>query len=1219
MQEEIWQELAAESVEQLSRQLPPAQPGQRKLFLLNGAALKKVLDSAPVEKNSAVFESQAILTLPMPDGRLMRFRIQESPIFESRLAIQYPDIKSYRGQGIDDSSATMRASWSSLGFQALVLSESGASTILPTASDAAIYASSNGQELTDQLRCEVDESKVIYREQNAPQMPAVPVGTTLRTYRIAIATTSEYSAQFGSGNLAQTTASINVWLNAANAIYERELSVRLILIGNNDQVVYTSEPDPFTNGDPAAMLTQVRTTMRDRIGTANYDLGHVFGTGGSGVAYVGVVCSTFGDAAGPFKGGGVSLMGGTAGNSTYVGLWTHEVGHQFNAAHNYNGTAGSCGPGGREPTSAYESGGGFTIMSYPGVCDTDNISFSRDLRFHAKSFDSMSSYLASSGGCAQTSATGNNIPTVNGGSNFTIPKNTPFTLMASGSDADSGDVPNLRYVWEQYDAGGTAYANPPYDDSGDTSASTRPIFRPFSILASPSRTFPSLTYILNNANNPPDFDGNGLRTAEELPRIGRTLNFRVTIRDQRGGVNFDDVQLQVAGGAGPFAVTAPETPAFWVGGTSQTVSWNVAGTNTTPVSCANVKISLSTDGGNTFPIVVLASTPNDGSETIVVPAGFSSTTARIKVEAVGNIFFDISEVNFTLQPGSCTYSINPTVQNFSGAGGTGTVSVTAPAGCTWTAASNVGWVTINGGTSGSGNGSVAFTVSANTGVARTGTLTIAGQIFTVVQGGSCPAISLNPSTLPNGTVGTAYSSTTISASGGLAPYTFSFTGALPPGLTLPSGGVLSGTPAAAGTYSFTVQAADINGCTGSRAYSVTIAPVGLQFYPLPKPIRLLDTRAGQPGCDTPGAPITGGTDRMQLARGTCDGVTIPANALAITGNVTPISNATGFLTLYPSNAVRTLVASSNFTAGRIINNVYTVGLGQDGAFKIYASTTTDVVVDVSGYFAPPGTGGLYFHPLPSPIRLLETRQGQPGCSNPGTPLAAGSTRTQQGRVTCSGVTIPNAADALVGNATVVSPAAQGFITLFPSDATQPTVASGNYTAGSVVNTPFTVGLGADGAFKIFTTQTTNLVIDVLGYYSQEASDVNGTGNLFYSLGAPIRLLDSRAGAIACYSPDAPFSAGVEYLQQAGGNCSGQTIPSNASAVLGNVTAVTPPSGFLTLWPSNISRPATATSNFAAGQTANRHFIVRLGPDDAFKLYVSAATDLVIDLSGYFAP
>ena len=1223
MQEEIWLELMTGSGDQLSQ---PHGPGtsalrrQTKYFRLNESALKSVLYRAPMEKSRELAESEAVLVLPKPDGTLERFRIEESPIFESPLKDQYPGIKSFRGQGIDDPAATMRFSWSPLGFQALVLSGNGAFTVLPTSGDKTIYASSNGQELTDKLRCEVDDSKIIYRESNSLPTPLAPVGSTLRTFRIAIATTSEYSSQYGGGDVGQTIASINVWLNAANAIYERELSVRMILVGNNSQVVYTSEPDPFSNGDPSTMLAQVRTTLRDQIGSANYDLGHVFGTGGAGVSYIGVVCNAAADGNGPFKGGGVSLMGGAAGNSTYVGLWTHEVGHQFGADHSFNGTSSFCGiVGGRNANSAYESGSGITLMSYAGVCDSDNLSFDRDLRFHAKSFDSITNYLTNAGSCAQTSATGNHIPTVNGGTDFTIPQNTPFTLTASGGDADAGDVPNLRYVWEQYDAGGSNYANPPYDDGLDTAASTRPIFRPFSPTVSSSRTFPSLTYILNNTNVPPDFDGNGFRTAEVLPRIGRMLNFRVTVRDQRGGVNYDDVQLQVASNAGPFLVTAPESSVTWTGGTAQTVNWSVAGTNLGPVNCANVKISLSTDGGNTFPIVVTPSTPNDGSETIIVPTGFTSSAARIKVEAVGNIFFDISGVNFTLQPGSCSYSLNASSQNFTGAGGNGSVNVITPAGCAWVATSNVGWVMINSGTPGNGNGTVSFTVAANLGVARNGTLTIAGQTFTVTQATSCSTITVNPPALSGSTVGTAYPQTTITATGGGAPYAFSFTGTLPPGLSLSSGGVLDGTPTAAGTYSFTVQATDANGCTGAQVYSVTINAIGLRFYPLSKPIRLLDTRAGQTGCDSPGAPIAGGTDRTQLARRTCDSVTIPANAIAITGNITPIPGATGFLTLYPSNSPRPNAASSNFAAGKIVNNVYTVGLGADGSFKIYASATTEVVVDVSGYFAPPSAEGLYFHPLPTPIRLLETRQGQMGCDTPGAPLAAGSTRTEPGRVMCNSVTIPATAQALVGNATVVSPAAQGFITLFPSDAVQPMVANGNYTAGSVVNTPFTIGLGADGAFKIYTLQATELVVDVLGYYSPDATDANGTGQLFYPLGAPVRLMDSRAGQNACFTPGAPFTGGIEYTQQAIGSCGSQIVPANATAVLGNVTTVNPAGGFLTLWPSNVGRPFVATSNFTAGQTSNRHFITGLGADGAFKLYASGNTDLVIDLSGYFAP
>ncbi|MEK7831631.1 MAG: reprolysin-like metallopeptidase [Acidobacteriota bacterium] len=1217
-QDVIWRELTADSGNQFSRQ---PDLGQTKLFRLNVEALKTALSDAPMERLGDLTESSAVLIVPMPNGEPVRFRIQESNIMEPALSERYPEIKSYRGQGIDDPAMTMRADWSPLGFHALVLGAGEAFTVLPSAGgNSTIYASSNAKELTDKLRCEVDESKVIYREPNTPQSINASVGGTLRTYRIAIATTSEYTSQFGGGDVAQTIASINVWLNAANAIYERELAVRMILIGNNSQVVYTSEPDPFTNGDGSAMLGQVRATLRDQIGSANYDLGHVFGTGGAGVAYVGVACSAADDGGGPFKGGGVSLMGGAAGNSTYVGLWTHEIGHQFGANHSFNGTTSFCGGSNRSPGSAYESGSGSTIMSYAGVCDSDNIVFSRDLRFHSKSFDSITSYITNAGTCAQTSATGNNVPTINGGTDFTIPKNTPFTLTGAGNDADAADVPNLRYSWEQYDSGGTSYGNPPYDDSGDTNASTRPIFRAFPIVASPSRTFPSLTYILNNANDPPDTDGSGLRTAEELPRIGRSLNFRVTIRDQRGGVNTDDVQLQVATNAGPFVVTAPESPVTWTGGANQTVSWSVAATDIGPVSCANVKISLSTDGGNTFPTVIVASTPNDGSETIIVPVGFNSTTARIKVEAVGNVFFDISGVNFTVQPGSCSYSINPTSQNFSGSGGNGSVNVTASTGCAWTAISNAGWVTINSGTPGNGNGAVNYTVAVNPGAARNGTMTIAGQTFTVTQATNCPAITLNPTTLPAGTVGATYTQATITAAGGTSPYAFSVVaGALPPGLSLSSGGLLSGNPTGAGTYGFTIQATDNTGCAGTRAYTVTISPVGLMFYPLSKPVRLLDTRAGEIGCDMPGAPIVGGTERTQLARRTCDGVTIPASALAITGNITPVPNAPGYLTLYPSNATRPTVASSNFVSGEIVNNVFTVGLGADGSFKIYASATTEVIVDVSGYFAPPGAGGLYFHPLSQPIRLLETRVGETGCDTPGAPINGGTSRTQSGRVTCNGITIPNAAQALAGNATVVFPAAAGYITLFPSTATQPLVASGNYVGADIVNTPFTVGLGTDGAFKIFTTATTHIVVDVLGYYSPDATDVNGAGYLFYSLGAPVRLLDSRAGQSGCYTPGAMFTGGVEYSQLATGGCGGQTIPANASAVLGNATTVNPVTGYLTLWPSNVSRPLVATSNFDTGQIVNRHFITGIGPDGRFKLYSAGTTDLVIDLSGYFAP
>ncbi|MGH9798934.1 MAG: hypothetical protein ACRD82_01080, partial [Blastocatellia bacterium] len=395
--------------------------------------------------------------------------------------------------------------------------------------------------------------------------------------------------------------------------------------------------------------------------------------------------------------------------------------------------------------------------------------------------------------------------------------------------------------------------------------------------------------------------------------------------------------------------------------------------------------------------------------------------------------------------------------------------------------------------------------------------------------------------------------------------------------------------------------------------------------PLASPIRLLDTRVGESGCDAPGAAITGGTSRTQTARRTCSGQTIPANAMAITGNITTVQSGGGYLTLYPSDATLPLVANSNFAANEVLNNVFTVGLGEpDGAFKIFVTTTTDVVVDVTGYYAPPGAanpGGLYFHPLPKPIRLLDTRPLATGCTTPGTPIPAATDTTQSSHLTCDSVTIPSTAKAIVGNATVVGPPNNGYLTLFPADVTRPLVASSNYRSGQTMNAPFTVGLSPTGQFKIYSVSMTELVIDVLGYYSADVTDVNGTGLLFTVLPTPVRLFESRPGQVGCTTPGVPLTGGATTTQNARGVCDGVTIANSALAIVGNATVVTPSAmGYLTFWPSTATMPLAAASNYTAGKTFNRHFIVGLGAaDGAFNMFSLATTHLVIDVSGYFAP
>jgi hypothetical protein len=655
----VWQALGP------AQNAPQGIPQNARSFRLNPTALERLLARAPQESSAPLALSPAVITLPLPNGVYGRFRLEESSILEPGLAARFPAIKSYRGQGLDDPRLSLRGDWSPQGFHALILGPDYSITIQPLkwgeTLDYVSYSGLGSAETVDDLQCFV-EGKTDIRPGAARRVERTTAsGPTRRHYRIAIAATGEYSQAFGGGTVGGTVASINTWLNALNAIYERELALRLTLVNNTDIIYLDGATDPYTNGVTGTMLNEVRTDLRDKVGAGNYDAGHVLGTGGAGLAFVGAVCNNgeFNeDNFGPVKGGGVTLILPQFGNALSTNLIAHEIGHLFGAQHSFNATLGSCGNNGRAGASAVESGAGLTIMSYAGQCAPDNLTSSAELRFHAHSYTQITNYVTSGDGaaCGTTVMTGNNPPTVNGGADYIIPRQTPFTLTATGSDADGNDAANLTYTWEQVDAGGpcpgvNCYSNPPYTDGNDASTTTRPLFRPYSPTFSPARTFPLLTYILNNANTAPA-TVNGFQTADFLPVVGRTLNFRVVARDQRGGVNDDDVQLTVDGNAGPFLVTSQDQTVSWIGGTQQNVTWSVNNTNNAPINCAEVSILLSTDGGQTFPVTLLANTPNDGSEPITVPQGIVTSTARIKVQAVGNVFFDINNANLGLVPGN---------------------------------------------------------------------------------------------------------------------------------------------------------------------------------------------------------------------------------------------------------------------------------------------------------------------------------------------------------------------------------------------------------------------------------------------------------------------------------------------------------------------------------------------------------------------------------------
>lgn len=626
----FWENTPESSVSQVGTRY--IVPDKYQTKWLNVLALQQFLADVPERFTSAALETSQlpVFILPDPDGRSVRFQLTESPVMHPDLQAQYPEIRCYTGYGIDDPTAFLKCDLTPHGFHAMVTNGTQGTYFVDPYSFGdrdnyvVYYKKDYPRPAGKEFECKTGPGKPI--DEPADPLDVPEQGSCqLRRYRLALACTAEYTS-FQGGSVALALAAMNTSMNRVNGIYEKELAVTMQLVANNNLLVYTNSiTDPYTNDDSNALTNENQVNCDAMIGTANYDIGHVFSTAGGGLACLGCVC---------VNGAKASAETGTdfpIGDGFDVDYVAHEMGHQFNGDHTFNGTASSCGGGNRNLPTAYEPGSGSTIMAYAGICGAQNVQTNSDAYFHASSLVETGTYIIGTGAtCGTIINTSNNPPTASAGSNYTIPKSTPFTLTASGTDPNGNA---LTYNWEQFN--NNSSTQPPL-----ATATGGPNFRSFAATTSPSRTFPALSAII--ANTTP--------TWEVLPSVARTMNFRVNVRDNAspyGCTEKSDMTVTVNGTAGPFQVTAPNTAVSWAGNSTQTITWNVAGTTTNSVNCANVKISLSTDGGFTYPTVLLASTANDGTENIVMP-NISTTTARVKIEGVGNIFFDISNANFTI-------------------------------------------------------------------------------------------------------------------------------------------------------------------------------------------------------------------------------------------------------------------------------------------------------------------------------------------------------------------------------------------------------------------------------------------------------------------------------------------------------------------------------------------------------------------------------------------
>ena len=633
----------------------------------SAAELVNQLQNAPLEGTT----SQGLeFFLPLPNGGFERVSAFESPIMAPELAAKLPTLKTYKVIGLDNPLISGRLDASPEGFHGFLNTEQGVVYIEPESSYSSngsketyrSFNKSNFPSAKHEFKCSVighdHGDSPLQSLHNRPQTLAMrSSGTHVRTYRLALAATAEYTAAVSAGtpSVAKAQAAIVTAINRINAIYEKEVAIRFSLVDNSNIIFTDAANDGYSNDNGFTLLSENKAKLDSIITPAGYDIGHVFSTGGGGVASLASVCDD------ESKAQGVTGSYNPIGDPFVVDYVAHEMGHQFGAPHTFNSggdDSGACDDSNREnhqstvggtqlSDSAYEPGSGSTIMAYAGICNPQNLQYNTDPYFHARSLEQIREFVENEipysntqgGSCGTITQTGNTPPSAEAGDNYTIPANTPFALTASGNDVDAADVASLNYTWEQFDLGSKTTSR----EEMHTDADTRPIIRSRQGTSSPTRYIPALDAILENNLTK--------HVGERLPTTDRDLKFRLTVRSGTAGFNQDDMIVTVNKDAGPFRVIEPASPSEFKGTSQVTVTWNVANTQLAPINCSHMDILYSVDGGESFEQTLSTSTPNDGNQQITLP-NTATNAARIKVECSDNIFFNVSPGNFTVNPTS---------------------------------------------------------------------------------------------------------------------------------------------------------------------------------------------------------------------------------------------------------------------------------------------------------------------------------------------------------------------------------------------------------------------------------------------------------------------------------------------------------------------------------------------------------------------------------------
>ena len=580
--------------------------------------------TVPADYFAGLLGGEHRLTLPLPDGKEVTFSLQPYDLLPADLAAKYPGIRTFKGHDEANPVETGRVDLGPQGFHAM-FSHQGRMVFVDPLRNGEGYAVYYQQDAHSRLEEEAD--RVIGSKASKLARQVLVDGNERKRYVIAISAAGEYT-QYHGGTVEAGLGAITTLLNRVNEVYQRDVAAEFQLASGNDTIIFTdAATDPFFNGDDpsGSGLSDVDVNMQVQAvaqtqGLGAFDIGHVVNTGGGGLAGLGVLCTAD-------KSAGMTGSSNPVGDAFFIDYVAHEIGHQFGADHTFNGTTGSCGGGNREASQAWEPGSGSSIMAYAGICGEEDLQANSLPYFHSKSIEQMRAHMATVSSCGTTQSLTNNAPQVAAGNDHVIPANTPFVLKGAGTDLDNDA---LSYTWEQIDLGTESFSVASMVDDG-----SRPLYRFVAPTSVPERTLPSLPSLLTNT----------LAKGEAWPATNRELNFRLTARDGKGGVSSDDMKIQVVNTGKAFALTSPLVTPL-VAGQTQTIDWDVAGTNAAPINCSKVDLYMTRDEGVNWTLLA-GGQPNSGSASVTIPAG-SDGTARLKVACSDNLFFAISPLKLSV-------------------------------------------------------------------------------------------------------------------------------------------------------------------------------------------------------------------------------------------------------------------------------------------------------------------------------------------------------------------------------------------------------------------------------------------------------------------------------------------------------------------------------------------------------------------------------------------